>query len=317
MENQRTVAPNLGRKWHFSPRSLVIAPLLLAVILAPFVVGTRKRKLAVDAIIATGGSIKYSEEPRNLGVFRRAAHFLDGLAFGPPVECVALDDVKNVRSVLPYLKDLNAIQLLALSGSDVRDSDLDWIAEIHSLRTVDLHGVALSNDGLRRIAGLRNLEWLSLADTKVTDDGLENLQSMTELKHVALGGCSGINGDGLRFLDGLTKLEELDLEATGVREPGLSHLLRLRNLRILSVVDAPVTRDEVLRFREKVTTLLVIDSGDSNGMVYNDYKNKGFWGSSGQTYCWSPRKGAQLIDIDENELRKRLEELREKEKPNH
>ena len=166
---------------------------------------------------------------------RSMLELLDCAAFGRPFAAVHLTRAKNVRSILPHLKDLNTVSKLFILKSDLTDADLDDVAALHSLETLTIVGSPITDDGLRRIRGMSSLKDVCLCGSSVTDTGLRCLDAMPQLKGLDLTNCKGIDGSGLTYISALKNLEDLGLNGTRVSNGELQYLGGLPKLHSIAV----------------------------------------------------------------------------------
>jgi len=299
--------PAVSRGWQFTIRSLLAWTLVLALLLGAWSDGARKRRDAVRAIEAAGGTIAYLREPVNESALKLCRSYLGCVVFGQPSPSVDLTRVKDVRAVLPRLKHLNAICSLNLLLSGVSDADLDSVAVLHSLEKLYLCNTRITDDALRQISGLPNLRVLSLCSTSVTDEGLRYVSGMTTLRELNvdntritdaglrhlkglhdlnslnLSNCSGIDGSGLKDIAVLQEIDELELNSTRVSNERLQCLSRLKKLRKIWLMDTPADEEGVSYLRTNVPSLEQIDSGRTD-CWRRDAKANGIW-KSDTTEC--------------------------------
>ena len=171
---------------------------------------------------------------------------------------------------------------LNLSGSDIRDQDMQVLGKFTSLRSINL-----SNTRIKRfsdIGGLKMLRNLNLSKTLVTGHDLEQLLpqvtklvsldlSHTEISDSALTQIgvlknlrslnlarTRIRGNVLKHLDGLASLEFLDLENTSLGNDAVKQMPRLESLTWLSLAGTRITSEGLQRLAvQKNLTTLILD----------------------------------------------------------
>ena len=68
-------------------------------------------------------------------------------------------------------------------------------ADLEKVEKLDLSGSQITNEDLKELSGLRNLKELCLDNTAITNQGLKELISMRQLKNVSLRGTGVTEAD--------------------------------------------------------------------------------------------------------------------------
>jgi hypothetical protein len=148
---------------------------------------------------------------------------------------------------------LQRLESLNLSGTMIRNSDLNHLGALKNLRTLKLGGhgdgelqfleglqklehlnvagTQVSDRGLRSIGRLRNLRKLDLAWTRINDRDILAIKDLTNLSELRLEGTA-ITDASVPVLLGFPRLQSLDVEETGVSAPGLKKLRSAPNLEV-------------------------------------------------------------------------------------
>jgi uncharacterized protein (TIGR03067 family) len=135
---------------------------------------------------------------------------------------------------------LQRLEALDLSQSNVTDDDLRQLGRLANLRELKLGETRIDGSGLEHLDGLDRLERLELGDTKVSDDSLRHLTKLGNLRHLRLVGTQ-IGDTGLMHLARIGGLQSLKLTRTKVTDEGLRSLRSLGELRGLTLDETKVT----------------------------------------------------------------------------
>jgi hypothetical protein len=101
------------------------------------------------------------------------------------------------------------------------------------VRTLQVGGETLTDEGLKSVADLTNLRELVLWwATGITDAGVAHLRRMPNLRMVNIS-LSGLTDEGVDFLSELPALEDLDLEGKKFTDRSLLSLSKARNMKSL------------------------------------------------------------------------------------
>nr|GME06785.1 toll-like receptor 13 [Ipomoea batatas] len=150
-----------------------------------------------------------------------------------------------------FLRCMNAITELDLSGCCVEDDSVEYIACIGaSLRYLNLNKTKVSSAGVGTLVGhAPNLETLLLSYTGIDDNAIVYISTMPLLKFISL---SGTNVKGVLHLyffsssssiaiHSLDHLERLELEETQIKDAAPSPLSSICKLGYLSLRSGPLT----------------------------------------------------------------------------
>jgi hypothetical protein len=113
-----------------------------------------------------------------------------GIVTVPAGRSIQLEVCKDSDVQFSALKNLDphAIQSLDLSGSAVKDADLDEIVHFNRLNEIDLSNTEISDKGIESIAKIHSLKRVWLDHSKVTDQALKILTALQELQKVSFVG---------------------------------------------------------------------------------------------------------------------------------
>lgn len=156
------------------------------------------------------------------------------------VTFINLDDVTDLASVLPILKDFPELEVLSISNRRFTDGHAKHLADLRNLRDLNLYRSNIGDEGLVHLAKIRYLSWLPIGETRITDNGLKVLGGMTRLQYLGLRG-NNVTDAGLAHLRKLTDLTGLHLGETKVTDAGLRRLAGMTRLRALYLHDTAVT----------------------------------------------------------------------------
>jgi len=181
------------RFFRYSLRTLMLVITVFCVWMGITAKRARDQRLAVEAVLAIGGTVTYEHGEFRHGVTQSP----QSLRWGP--------------------------------GPPPRPPGPEWLRRIigddyfFSVDSVSISGRATSDAVLVHLKGLSDLEFLALVNARITDAGLVHLKGLTNLTTLALSGTQ-ITDAGLEHLKGLTKLTELDLTSTEVSDKGIKKL---------------------------------------------------------------------------------------------
>ncbi|EMI18805.1 putative secreted protein [Rhodopirellula maiorica SM1] len=204
-----------------SIRIMLLLTAVIAVVLAYYANGLRKRKVAMQTVVSLGGS---GDGPLEGSEWLR--YLLDD------------DDFFREISRLSVSYDTTNYDVKRPIGDIELAAAIDCLPSPNRLNVLRLDGSAVSDDGLYCLKVLSNLESLSLRKTLITDAGLQRITHCVKLKELNLS-QTAIDGRGLRSLARLQQLEQLDLSHTRVTEYELLHLPELKNLQGLDLAGTP------------------------------------------------------------------------------
>jgi len=113
-----------------------------------------------------------------------------GIVTVPAGRSIQLEVSKEDDVQFSALKNLDphAIQSLDLSGSCVKDEDLNEIVHFNRLNEIDLSDTDITDSGVESIAKIHSLKRVWLDHSKVTDRALKTLTGLQELQKVSFVG---------------------------------------------------------------------------------------------------------------------------------
>ncbi|MGB7326308.1 MAG: hypothetical protein WBD31_15650 [Rubripirellula sp.] len=133
----------------------------------------KRQRLAVEAIVDSGGSVGYDFQ-----LTRR--HHPDRKASSA---------VPAFLRLLCGVDAFHRVEYVVLSGPDVCDDLLSHLVDLPNLRRLFIAGDAVTDDGLGHLRNLTSLEDLSLR-VPATDESLDQLSSLRSLRTLFLMGDS-------------------------------------------------------------------------------------------------------------------------------
>ncbi len=170
------VALVFRRRFQFSIRSLLLLAVAVAVPCSWMAVDLKKVKqqeATADAVKRARGTICYDYQLVGFGMDDSATppapkwlRDLLGNGFFGSIVDVDLADKRELKDVLPRLKELSQLLYLRLDRSEVTDEGLENLAGLARLETLLLGNVPITNAGLKHLKALSQLETLSLASEK-------------------------------------------------------------------------------------------------------------------------------------------------------
>jgi Leucine-rich repeat (LRR) protein len=138
---------------------------------------------------------------------------------------------------------INALKILDLSYSSVKDAHLVKFMNLVTLEELNLDSCLVGDNAISHLADnnvVPNLTSLDLADTNVTDLGMVKIAKFQKLKRLSLFYCN-ITNNGLRHISKLTELEVLNLDSRDISDDGLTRLNKLTKLKSLDVFSGRIT----------------------------------------------------------------------------
>ncbi len=229
------------RRWlQISLRSCLLILLIASVVFGFIANHAHKRKSAIAAIRAHGGTIKFGPEtlPNWYEKFLRQ---LFGSETYQPVRTInMLTGGRNEREkkklpvdFLARLSALPEIEFLGLENTVISDSDWHNISKFRKLQILYLGHSNLSDDGVKHLSQLPELDTLSMGDTKeITDAAIPFISKLPKLTNLKLGSTK-ISDHGLRTLSPISELEILELPNVKVTSDGVELLKKIPSLRIV------------------------------------------------------------------------------------
>jgi len=128
---------------------------------------------------------------------------------------------------------------IQLSGTEVKDADLESIHGLPDLSALRLNHTSISDAGFVHLKELPALRLLEVVETRITDDGLKHLTNLPSVTWLTLQ-STFVTDAGLPHLKALPNLRELRLSRLPITDQGLAHLERLTGLRLLEVYETEV-----------------------------------------------------------------------------
>ena len=222
-----------------------------------------------DSLMRSGASIQHASQADIAvvsGMRFTSAIPSGGVRTFRMVWSIDLDDVADLETVLPLLKNFPEIETLSISNKRFTDAGSAHLAELPNLQDLNLYQSNIGDEGLKHLTGLKNLRRIPMGETRVTDKGLKIISGMTELEYIGVRGNdvtdagvahlkdltslrglylgqTKITDDGLKHLASLTRLRDLYLHTTGITDAGLEHLTGLKDLRDLYLAKTKTTED--------------------------------------------------------------------------
>ena len=214
-------------KLRFTLRTLFIVLTISAMWLGYHTNDARRQRIAVEAIEAAGGRVRYDYQ-RTLANAKNGEAELPGPSW---LRSVLGDDFfRHVVKVdwngkkafgaeeLRHLRSLPRLDTLNLNFSGVNDSDLAEISKLPQLKKLHLEKCSgVTDAGLAHVSRLADLEYLSLLATECSDSGIEeNIPKLTKLQYIDLAGVP-ITNDTATLLCQLSDLNFVHLGRVGHR----------------------------------------------------------------------------------------------------
>ena len=189
----------------FTLRTLFVVLTISAMWLVYHTNGARRQRIAVEAIEAAGGRVRYDYQ-------RTLANAGDGEA--------ALPGPSWLHSLL---------------GDDFFRGvvEVDWNSKN-----------AFGSEELSQLGSLPSLDTLNLNFSGVNDSNLAEISNLRQLKRLHLEQCTGVTDVGLTHVSHLANLEYLSLLATGCSDKGIGeNIPKLTKLQYLDLAGVPITND--------------------------------------------------------------------------
>ncbi len=209
----------------------------------------REERLAVQAILAQGGTVEYDYQ-YDAATNRRIPQ---GKTWRPVwlqkalgdeyfhnVVCVGLDHVATDANLV-HIARLTHLKLLYLGEGRITDQGLKHLENLTDLRLLIVSGSPISGDGLEHLRRLRKLKHLDLGRTEVTDSRLIGLRNLAGLERIDLPNNPQLTGSFLQYVVDLPDLKDLVLRGTGINDAALIHLKHVKKLRALMLDGTRVT----------------------------------------------------------------------------
>jgi hypothetical protein len=152
------------------------------------------------------------------------------------VRAIYLDDVEDLKLVLPLLREFPEIEEISASTKKFGDAEFKHLLPLQSLKWINLYESNVGDESMKLLKNFPDLESIPMGRTRVTDDGLKYIGELTGLDYLGLRG-NNISDAGLSHLKKLTKLTGLTLQETKITDAGLillKDLTKLNHLRLQS-----------------------------------------------------------------------------------
>ena len=132
---------------------------------------------------------------------------------------------KMTDAGLKLVAGLSKLKGMTVGGtcSEITDTGLSYLKNLEDLRVLELSGTAITDAGLAHLKGFKNFNILSLPGARITDAGLAHIQVFTKLKNLSLRN-NKITDAGIIHLLRLRSLKNLNLTGTEVTEEGISRI---------------------------------------------------------------------------------------------
>jgi len=237
-----TDKPKPKRRWlQFSLRTLLIFVTVFCLclgILGITVKRARDQRMAVEAILAIGGTVTYENGEIRRGVSQSPQSRFRLLQWGPrkPPRPPGLEWLRNFFGDEYFYR----VESVKLVGPKVTDATLEAVGRLTDVKWLNLRQTEVTKGGLEHLKELTNLQSLSIENTRVTDAGMEHMKGLTKLRSLSLRN-TGITDAGLEHLTGLTNLVTLSLKDTQITDAGLEHLKGLTKLERLLLLSTDIT----------------------------------------------------------------------------
>lgn len=203
-----------GRRFTLVYRSLLIVVTLFCVISGYCVYRHRSQRNAAAHFATLGGTVCYD--------YQDISQYPSGTK-----STAAIEPKPASQSISPFREYFANVDMLLLSGSNVKDLDMVYLGNFPGLRVLSLANTSIDSQGLAYLKSLPELENLDLSGTLVTDSDL------------------GVIGQ-------LQNLRELDLTSTSVTNDGVEILRRLDHLKVLSLMHTRVSVERIELLRQQM-----------------------------------------------------------------
>jgi hypothetical protein len=269
------------RRWlQFSLRTALLILLIAAIVFALVANYAHKRKSAIAAIRANGGTIKFGADSDPSWYEKLLRHFFGSETYQPvqSIDMLPEGRIKREKKNLPddflaQISSLSETQFLSLENTAISDSDWHNISKFRALYIIYLGHSNISDEGIKHLSQLPELDFLRLNHAKqITDAAIPSISKLPKLTNLKLD-STNITDQGVRTLSPISKLEVLELNHvkvtsrgvellknipslrtvllhwTDVDDRALDHLGTLTNLKSLGVFQTRVTAEGIQRFR--------------------------------------------------------------------
>lgn len=128
----------------------------------------------------------------------------------PELRTLHLGTIPVDASLVHYLGTLPQLRWLALTGKDLRGTDLLFLSKMDTLEILSVRHLAEGDQLVPHLTSVRRLRHLSLRDAGLTDAALVHLSAMNWLESLDVG-CNEITHEGLGVLNNMSRLQRLRL----------------------------------------------------------------------------------------------------------
>lgn len=254
--------------------------------------GGKDRQLKVNETRIQQFELQISEDPKNIGLYRKYAWFLKDIGKCKEARVVKarMDQMLQQKLLKQKTKigdlkqtiHLQAGKLEALGKqvefleeqvfsldfrlqTNIQDADLIYFLNknpyIKLLNLPNCHNITKA--GLAPLKGLHGLTALSLYNGyNLPDAVLKHLEGLTQLTSLNLYNCRQITDAGLQHLARLTRLKFLNLEGTYLTGAGFQHLAHLTQLTELNLYNCTYLTDTGLQHLARLTQLTSLNLGN-------------------------------------------------------
>lgn len=166
-----------NRRWlQTSLRAVLLFVTLLCVALSLWVVPAERRRRAVNAIEALGGTVILNSETRKKSSAEAVLRRWLPEGYVDEIEYVLLDGPEITDAGLANLQGLTGLLGLTLENTWVTDAGLLRLQGLTNLQAIILRNTQITDAGLVHLKGLTGLRWLWVDKTQVTHTGLAQLR---------------------------------------------------------------------------------------------------------------------------------------------
>ena len=207
-------------KIRFSLRTLLVLLTITAFWLGYQLNASRRQRIAVEAIQASGGSVRYEYE-------RYLENSEGDWALTAPTW---------LRRILGDDFFHNVVQVEWSGKCSFSVTELSNLKNLPSLDAVYLSFSGIDDTGLKEIADLHNLKilWLDKCDS-VTDIGLANISQLCNLEELVLSGTRCTDSGAKLHIPAFTNLQRLDLDGIVETNDTAMVLCQLNELRFFNL----------------------------------------------------------------------------------
>lgn len=165
------------------------------------------------------------------GTIDTTSKMLDRISHFPDLNSISLRNCKIPANVANRLKNLNTLQRLDLSSTEMTDGMLAGITGLSNLATISLDETNVTGLGLERYPKLADV---NLRKSAASDASLASLERLPGLLRIDLSDTK-ITDNVAAHLAKCSALREICLSNTSVSDKGVREVLRNPSIRILDV----------------------------------------------------------------------------------